>query len=216
MCSIIGSFDRDHFKSLVELNRYRGEHSHSLAAVDLDAGLISLRRGFGGIDLTWADKIFDANPEAYIVGHMQAPTTDAKDATAIHPSADVKANTAYLWHNGIIKEDCIAHMQRTLGVNEEWDTALLNQWISGRHKLDDVDGSFACLRYDVTNGLTMFRNALSPLFVDKNLNLSSTKFAAGYDVPDGFVWHLDLHRRTFYDIATFTTKNTFYVDITDL
>ena len=30
MCSIIGSFDKDKLVELADLNRYRGEHSHSL------------------------------------------------------------------------------------------------------------------------------------------------------------------------------------------
>ena len=30
MCSIIGSFDKNKLAELADLNRYRGEHSHSL------------------------------------------------------------------------------------------------------------------------------------------------------------------------------------------
>lgn len=214
MCSIIGSFNRHTFKDLVELNRYRGEHSHSLAVIDLDAGLVALHRGFSGIPNQAIDKVFANYPGCYIVGHMQAPTTDAKDESAIHPARDT--HDAHLWHNGIIKEDCIAQMQRTLGDDTPWDTALLNRWISEGHSLNDVDGSFACMRHDHTNGLTLFRNALSPLFLNAALDLSSTKFAGAAPVTENVVWRLDLEYGRKESISTFSTKNTFYIDINDL
>lgn len=44
---------------------------------------------------------------------------------------------------------------------------------------NDIDGSFSCLYWDTTarwGQLYMFRNEIAPLFVDKDLNISSTKF----------------------------------------
>ena len=66
-------------------------------------------------------------------------------------------------------------MQEGLQSKEQWDTGLMHDWLINKKSLDYIDGTFACLRYK--NGkLYIFRNEISPLFIDDELNISSTKF----------------------------------------
>ena len=51
MCAIVGSFNRDKFEELIELNTYRGNHSYSFAEYDIkNRKFNNLVRDFGYFD----------------------------------------------------------------------------------------------------------------------------------------------------------------------
>ena len=84
-----------------------------------------------------------------------------------------------LWHNGIIKADIVDKLSEETGT--KWDTMQILRKITSSDdnwwdSLNGFDGSFSCLMYVRTKGLLMFRNQISPMYVDVNLNISSTKF----------------------------------------
>ena len=167
MCSIIGSFSKDKIIELAKLNAYRGQHSWSISYLNFFRGeMLSVSRGLGELPI---DHI-NIPENHYCIVHQQAPTTGLKDST-IHP-AQIGQNL--LWHNGIIKAESIKKMQKDLYCSHDWDTYLILRQMVDIDTPDGIDGTFACLFFDGTN-LIAFRNEISPLFIDKDSNISSTK-----------------------------------------
>ena len=202
MCSIIGSFDKNKIKELYELNSYRGSLSYSLTTFEYDdEGRLRLGVLFQD-EGKMPDDLIDTHHNIegrFVVAHSQAPTTQSKN---IHPAI---YGSALLWHNGIIKQKSISE--------GTWDTAwLLEQIINyGWSSLSRIDGTFACMMYDGA-GLYIFRNEISPLFVDKNLNISSTKFEGSESLPPNKVFKIDINARRFDVIAHFDTlENPYYI-----
>lgn len=170
MCSIIGSFDKDTIVGLCELNAYRGQHSHSISYYNVITNEFDqIIKKLGPINYN------DINPEdnEYIIIHMQAPTTDAKDINTIHPA---QIDEDVLWHNGIIKAKEIESLKKKYGVTSEWDTYILLKHMMSEGTPEGIDGTFSCLWYD-SYRLYLFRNEISPMFIDSDMNISSTKFA---------------------------------------
>ena len=201
MCSIIGGYDANEVKMLASLNAYRGQHSHSMAVVN-DGAPMSLKRGLGALP---AEEI-DTLPKGFIICHQQAPTTDARDVSSIHPAAFM---SCLLWHNGIIKDKQIKQWQNQYGDPQPWDTAWLVKLIAenGFDILSEVDGTFACV-YNNGDHTYMFRNANSPLF-RRGATISSTKFEGSSPIKPGQVYMLENGdwEETPY---TFTTKEQFF------
>ena len=111
MCSISASKDKEVLLKLIELNRYRGEESHSVTTYlhqeDCEEGcdgfhLKTQLKQYGPLNVESLDGEWD-----YCIVHQQAPTskevnnTDLATGKFIHPAQKEKS---YLWHNGIIKE----------------------------------------------------------------------------------------------------------------
>jgi asparagine synthetase B (glutamine-hydrolysing) len=195
MCAIVGSFKKETIRELFALNAYRGQLSYSLCGMSKDIQLIGLQRGEGQLPIGFIDEFIQSE---YYIGHSQAPTTDTKN---IHPA---QIGQDMLWHNGIVKQKNISS-----GV---WDTEWILQGINtkGFDFLSDVDGSFACILYK-NNVLYVFRNEISPLFVDDNLNISSTKFQESRSLEANTVYKIDLEKLQLIPIATFKTKvNPFF------
>ena len=203
MCAIVGSFSKSKAKELYQLNSYRGELSYSLTtfrSMSLCSNVV--------IQLTYKspgkipDSLIDncpINEGDYIITHSQAPTTSTKN---IHPAT---CNGALLWHNGIIK-------QKTFTA-ETWDTEwLLNKIITeGWKSLSDVDGTFACIMY-WNKKLYVFRNEISPLFIDKDMNISSTKTADMVSINPNKVYIIDMQNKKLDEVASFTTfENPYYI-----
>lgn len=198
MCSILGSFTKEDLVKLVKLNEYRGQHSHSVSFYSVaEQKLVSVHKGMGPLPI---DQI-TIPPGYYCICHMQAPTTEAKSIDSVHPA---EWDGHYLWHNGIVKPHSIASMQESLSVYSEamfdcyskWDTKLLVQMIyrNGMKTLSDVDGTFACLYVEPWFGLDklyLFRNEISPLFVDDKYNVSSTKFDGSRSLEPNVVWQFE-------------------------
>lgn len=202
MCSIIGSFNKDKIKELYNLNSYRGALSYSLTTFEYDnEGRLRLGVLFQD-EGPMPDNLIDAHHNIegrFVIAHSQAPTTQTKN---IHPAI---YGSALLWHNGIIKQKSISE--------GTWDTAwLLEQIINyGWSSLSRIDGTYACVMYDGAN-LYIFRNEISPLFVDKYLNISSTKFEGSQSLPPNKVFKIDINAQRLDVIAHFTTlENPYYI-----
>lgn len=211
MCSIIGSTSIEKVRELAELNEYRGTHSHSLFALDDETGVIVYRhRGFGPLDV---DQHVSKIPEnSYIIAHQQAPTTENKTKDFIHP-AEV-GGTELLWHNGIIKAAEIKRLQELLQCSNSWDTFLLLRHFIEFGNVNNIDGTFSCVCYH-DGQLFIFRNEISPLFIDNKLNISSTKFENSKPVPPNKIFKADIlldHgiMRDLEQVGEFTTKENPY------
>lgn len=180
MCSITGSFSKEILAALVQLNAYRGQHSHSVYVFERFSNrVLYSHRGLGELNLEEHNL-----PEGYIVVHQQAPTTENKDESAIHPA---QINENLLWHNGIVKADEIKRLQEELESTISWDTKLILLKLMLYSSVKDIDGTFSCLWYDGTN-LFLFRNEISPMFIDADGNISSTKFPGSEPIDPNLLW----------------------------
>lgn len=221
MCAIVGSFNTEKLQELVKLNLYRGSHSYSFSLYDTYLQRLTIiKRNIGEIDL---DEI-NVPSRHYGIVHVQAPTTSARDLDSVHParaefisSFTVDKNTKHeeykeaLWHNGILKEDTIVKLQQRYG-RISWDTLLLLTELSvnGWSALDNIDGTFSCFYYN-NGGCYLFRNEISPMFIDNELNISSTKFSNSQATEPNKVLKLEFDYKTAAPIHTFkTVENPYY------
>jgi len=138
----------------------------------------------------------------YYLGHVQAPTTDSVET---HPS---NINGDLLWHNGIIKDYQVQEWKQELG-NVDWDTELLHRHLVLGGELDNVDGTFSCARYTKDN-LFLFRNEISPLFYDDDMNISSTKFDGSFETEAGVMYQMNLVNNSLEPLSRFETKENPY------
>ena len=210
MCAIVGSFDREKLLELAKLNSYRGSHSFSFSTINIETGELEVRsRGIGELVTRYVQ--FSKNE--YAIVHIQAPTTEAKAAANIHPAVEHstdKFNSAHLWHNGIIKANHVKVLQSKFGIDTNWDTQLLLRAVCTSWKeLNTVDGSFSCLLHD-HNTSYLFRNSISPMFYDGELNISSTKFLGSIATPPNKVLKMDFGARCLYTVDEFKTVENPY------
>jgi hypothetical protein len=201
MCALTGSFSKFKLEELYRLNAYRGELSYSLSAFNFEKRKIRLDTIMQDSDKMPKGLISDLaeGDNMYYIAHSQAPTTSTNN---IHPAV---YGDAMLWHNGIIK-------QKTIPDNT-WDTLWLLEQIMyyGWSSLSRIDGTFACILY---NGgeLFVFRNDISPLFYDKDLNFSSTKFEGGMSLEPNKVFRVDLTNKQLSVVAFFEThENPYFI-----
>jgi|694.fasta_scaffold00062_19 glucosamine 6-phosphate synthetase-like amidotransferase/phosphosugar isomerase protein len=203
MCSIIGSYNKDKFIELLELNRYRGAFSHSLTLYRPEGTTLTFK-GFGDFNLKLLDNV---QTDDYILGHCQAPTGGlVKSFDRIHPYVN---NTIKLLHNGIIKTQEVQRINEIINSKHQWDTQLLGEYISEDfNKLSDIEGSFACVCIK-NNKLYMFRNAISPLYQDIYCNISSTKFDDSEMIDNNVIYQLrEIH---YFRVDSFNnTHNPYY------
>lgn len=220
MCAIVGSFNTNKLLELIELNSYRGSHSYSFSLYDTYLNRLTIiKREVGSIDKS----VINIPSRCYGIAHIQAPTTEAKDLDSVHPalanvvnSFRVNKNEVHyeyehaLWHNGILKADYCKKLQERHG-HVNWDTNLmLCELLSdGWYSLSDLDGSFSCLYY-ANGGLYLFRNEISPMFVDKDMNISSTKFDNSESTQPNKVLRVELQNKTIAPIFTFSTVENPY------
>jgi hypothetical protein len=217
LCSLSGSYDLQKLRELYKLNAYRGVLSSSLAIFDEDSELVSLCRFRGKIpEEVWDDERMNAqsdNEKVYFLCHSQAPTTSEDANKTIHPS---EYQGQLLWHNGIIKTKSIDEWNLKLGTAYKWDTAQLNHIIAtyGFSALSEVNGCFACVMHTL-NRVYLFRNEISPLFIDDKLNISSTKFEGGSALPANTVYELDIRNEELLE-TTFnfiTLENPYHFGV---
>jgi glutamine phosphoribosylpyrophosphate amidotransferase len=205
MCSIIGSFNKDKIVDLVKLNLYRGQHSYSYSYYNPEDNTIQVNRGLGEIPL---DAI-NIPEGCYCIAHMQAPTTENKDINSVHPAY---SGSALLWHNGIVKTKWINERKKQYEGDRynSWDTYLiLRQYIDDGH-LNNIDGTFSCVYYSPMEGLQLFRNLISPLFIDDNHNISSTKFENSLPLPANIIWNFNPGEGIIRDGIFNTVENPYY------
>lgn len=202
MCAIFGSFNRNKFSKLAEVNGYRGSHSYSISIYDpIKKEIKLIKRDLGKFSMDTVDNYMGV----YWIGHIQAPTTDDKDLDSVHPSQE---DFSWLWHNGIIKDNYVKEMQKEYG-DIKWDTRLLNLRLNDNKSLDEVDGAFSCLRYENGN-MYLFRNEISPMFIDKELSISSTSFTGARKTTANAVLKLNFDDYNYSVVQKFTTKENPY------
>lgn len=198
MCAITGSFSKNKLKELYNLNTYRGELSYSLTTfkpISTDAQIQLLIQNEGKMP----NELIDEMPLAegnYMIAHSQAPTTETDN---IHPAV---YGDCLLWHNGIIKQK---------EVGPTWDTLwLLDQIVNYKWGvLSSIDGTFACVYFNGKE-LFVFRNEISPLFIDDELNISSTKFDGCRPLTPNRVFNINLTDKSLKEVSYFTTKENPY------
>lgn len=197
MCGIFASFDNDKLNELAKLNSYRG--SHSFSVFNHSTGY--LHKDFGLFDITKA-------PIGYNICHVQAPTTSERSIENIHPS---EIHGTYLWHNGIIKDMSISELNSFFCSTERWDTKLLHYAMQADYNiLSKINGSFACV-YVSQGRIFIFRNEITPLFVDSDLNISSVKFEGSTQLPPNMIYELELNKKELLSTGnSFTTLENPY------
>ena len=201
MCAITGSLYKEKLKELYTLNAYRGELNYSLATFTPYNGKIEFQTLFqdsGKMPNTLIDGI-PCNEGDFIIAHSQAPTTSSNN---IHPAV---YGEALLWHNGIIKQNKLSP--------GTWDTQWLLEQITdyGWSSLSRVDGTFACIMY-MSGNLYVFRNEISPLFIDDYFNISSTKYQGSVSLTPNQVFKLNFETKYLDTVAYFATKeNPYYI-----
>lgn len=220
MCSIIGSFEPKMLVHLYELNSYRGTHSHSITVYNYRNKKITYTdRQLGELDEKQLHTVTNSFPGCYYIVHSQAPTTENVDMSSIHPARffhTEAGDTSFLWHNGILKPSTIKMLREDTGLGTTWDTQLLLQHVINSGNLSDIDGTFACLMYHMGE-LYMFRNEISPLFIDFDMNISSTRFemtstvGGAFSVKPNHMFKLDLFNKASIITSTFVTKNSPYL-----
>lgn len=199
MCAITGSFDLNKLKELVELNSHRGSHSYSYSTHFKGKTTVFIR-DFGYPEWDRIERLQNQSVGVYHMIHTQAPTTTDRDINSIHPAFEQQSA---LWHNGIILQTCLNELKAKHQDNREWDTYhLLLEVNKGFDKLADIQGSFSCL-YATTSVLYLFRNTISPMFVDGNLNISSTQFDGSHSTEPGIVYSFDFKNKTLVPQITF-------------
>lgn len=201
MCAITASFSKLKLEELYKFNAYRGELSYSLSAFSFDDTQVRMKTIVQGSSKMpeglIASQVEDVS--IYYIAHSQAPTTNCNN---IHPAI---YKDVMLWHNGIIKQKNI-----TQGT---WDTEwLLKQILDyGWSSLSKIDGTFACIMYN-KGELFVFRNEISPLFYDKDLNFTSTKVDLTESLLPNTVFKINLESKQLTSIACFETmENPYYI-----
>jgi len=210
MCSIISGFNKDRVKELAKLNSYRGQHSHSVFVYDTSTtNILYQYKDFGPLDLDSHDL-----PDGYIICHQQAPTTDNKNTTSIHPA---RLDYNLLYHNGIIKSQEIRRLSASMNCPDiTWDTMLILKQLIDTGFPNNIDGTFSCI-WHTESELYVFRNEISPLFFDcitidgkPDIVLSSTKFDGGASLEPNIIFKLNLLECSLESVSTFTTKENPY------
>lgn len=208
MCSILGSFSKSKLIELIELNKYRGTFSHSISYYEPEQRDFShITRSFGEINY---DDIDEQNMKEgqYCVVHMQAPTGEDKSSANIHPA---EINDHLLWHNGILKDPTIKALQEEFDYNTTWDSKLLLWKMLWDRLPKDIDGSFSCLYYDAKDQcLFLFRNAIAPMFIDNQMNISSTKFEGSRKTEAGVKYAFYPDAGVLQPVGHFETVNNPY------
>ena len=214
MCSITGSFDLNKLQELIDLNNYRGVHSHSITVFEpgglLDTfyvatNLLYQDKGMGPLELDNHD--LSKFEDCYFLVHQQAPTTDSNTIHSIHPA---KTEDTMLWHNGIIKAKQVEELQKKYNTKCTWDTMLMLKQINDIKAPHDIDGTFSCVMFD-GDQLSLFRNEISPLFYDSKLNISTTKFDNSERVEPNNMYLISLLNNQLVKYDEFTTvENPYY------
>ena len=204
MCGIFASRNKDKFYELAKLNSYRGSHSHSISYYN-GSKVSIVTKGLGPMPE------IDLDEDYLIIGHVQEPTTERSENENIHPAYK---GGDYLWHNGIILDTQVKKWQEEHQFQKvTWDTyILLTCLLNGDpcERLSNSEGSFACIWYGKFNPfLSCFRNDNSPLFYDKEGNLSSTKFENSLSLDSGKFYSYVDNKWKSTDMR-FDTKDNFY------
>lgn len=227
MCCISGSYDKQRLIKLVESGYHRSGHSFSITVIRNNV-IQSLSRELVTVspsELVDAINNTDCDDSDYILVHQQAPTTSARSLASVHPSyAKLSHCKTYLWHNGIIKDESIKFLRDLYNLDLTWDTALLHEAVhelvdyQEQATINEIFGGFACVYVtDKLPGLHLFRNTVCPLFLNKDLDISSIKRDDSFILlPDGKVHVVDLKSKSVSISTEFTSCESPYMFLSDL
>ena len=73
--------------------------------------------------------------------------------------------------------------------------------------IEDLDGTFSCLLLDEGKSLKLFRNSDSPMFIDDDMNISSTKFIDANNTKPNTMYSLDLKNCIYEPIMEWVPKH---------
>lgn len=210
MCFIVASFSIDKIKSLIELNKDRGNYSNSISEYDPHKNeFVSVLKRLGAIDPSLITKSDDKN---YLIIHCQAPTSQyAVSVDFTHPARLGDAsNSPSLFHNGLLKSNMIKLLQIRYLNTSNWDTELLLAQTYIGNDLNDIDGSFSCIYYNGTK-LFHFRNSIAPMYFDaEDMTFSSVKFDKSEETPENQFLEIDFENKRLQKYFEFKTINNPY------
>ena len=204
MCSIIGGFESEKVKELIELNQFRGNFSYSYTEFNEELGLVFQAKGFDEFPLGIISKDY------YKICHVQAPTGGLlKDHKRIHP---VMNKNDMLWHNGLLTPKGTSFLQQKLNTTEEFDTKLLFDALQkySFDILNDIEGLFSCL-YIKDNRMYLFRTKHGKIYIDDNMNISSERFENSKCINADTIYEVDLKNKNLIEIDRFKTKRFNFV-----
>lgn len=212
MCGIFGTYDRNKIQELAEANSERGQYGWSVTLFEENKGKLTAMNSLSGLGEFPKDVKL---PKAlYYLCHIRAATSGGENEISLHPA---KFLFNSLWHNGIIKAASLEKYAEAVG-DCPWDTLLfLSELILSEKrglKLDQIlsttQGSFACCFYS-SGSLRVFRNELAPLYIDADMNISSTSFCNSEEIKAFKIFNFDIIGRTFLETGSFScTSPTYY------
>jgi len=205
MCAIIGSFDKQILIKLIERNQHRGRVAYSISTYDIESGDVKTYYERGEFNHIFFEKI---NTDGkYTICHLLSPTLTENDEEVTHPSVlTTEVGESCLWHNGVLLPSTMEMIQQNLGSQSYFDTYLLHQWIDKGEKLDDIEGSFACLYITQKKQIQLFRSKHAKLFIDEDMTISSERFEGSRCINPDCFYNLDLEKKSLKVEGFFKTK----------
>ena len=209
MCGLFGTSSRDKIKPLAIANMERGNASWSITCFEIENNKFVLTESFKGLG-DFPSKLFGIPLADYYICHIQSPTTGQAQLSTVHPAEYMGG---MLWHNGIIKQSTFKNYM----MDFKWDTLLLLSEIeiakgtvgTLEELLSTVEGTFACVYFD-HGAIKIFRNELAPLFIDKELSISSVKFKDSKEVTSHKIYRFDLNSGIKEEGNFVATKALYY------
>jgi hypothetical protein len=210
MCGIFGSKSIPTFNVLGEANTIRGKFSHSIAFINPQTYQADLNQTFGQFQA-----ISHAPQNAYLIGHVQAPTGGRiKDFSRIHPAQlDHNGFRYMLYHNGVLLPSFVPP-------EYGWDTLYLLKFIlengteaaNFADALSLVKGAFSCILIKSGEYIRLFRNENAPMHIGDNLNFSSvsTEGVATRETEPLVIYSLDFEKQSIYPISKFENADITY------
>lgn len=75
--------------------------------------------------------------------------------------------------------------------------------------MDKIEGSFSCL-YINNDEIKLFRNQLSPLYIDIDLNISSAKFENSKSTKENVIYNIDFKSKEIKIVSEFNNCENIY------
>lgn len=211
MCGIVGSLSKEKIKELAKLNSQRGNKTYSITVINNRNEVVYCNKTVGKFEDGVLESGIDFKVEnPYYILHIQSPTkVTGNSLNTIHPATDNK-NDTHLWHNGMLLERNLNTIKEEYNYESDWDTGLLLEVVnSDYNNLKKVEGSFACLHLkDKT--FTMFRNRITPLYIDEELNISSVPFNGSQNIEFNNVFEINLKTKKYSKIMDFDNAHNPY------
>jgi hypothetical protein len=212
MCAISGSFDINEVKLLYNSQLNRGNKNSSFTQFVWKEACVVKKVSGVLSDGDFVEYTGETESPPYYITHSQAPTGTTGDNN-IHPSAVdfMWGGKSYMWHNGVIPQKSMQELNKQLHTDFTWDTRIIHHMVMGYIDLSSIDGSFACLFVTPEKDLFVFRNEQSPLFMNKDMTFSSTKFEKSAELPPNALFYVNpIKRELIHTGVTFKSNQPLY------